>query len=826
MILSSRKRDRFHRRLVGGEFLEDRRLLAFDPSPFEQEQLEHINRMRLNPAGELAIFFDSLSPLDTYEGNGPNDESPIQDALDHFNVSGTVLQQQWAQLTAVPPLAWNENLHDAAELHTELSVEYNLQAHRIWNDANGNGQQDAGEEFVEPDLGDRVNDAGYSGSVAENVYAFAESMIHGHAGFVIDWGDTTTGIQEPPGHRNNIMSSSFREVGVSVIDNSSNIGVDDHTTVGPFIITQEFGTQSGYTQQILGVVWEDGWENGYYEAGEGYAGVDITILGDDGFMETTTTMTAGGFQAEVPSGTYEVRASVAGFGTYAIGYIDVGRDNVKVDFNIATGKANRPPTATPETFDVDGSRVLRVLSNDTDADGTIDPATVMIVTEPAAGSVEVNSTTGEITYTADGSAATDSFEYLVRDDDGASAQATVTLNIEIVAENVAPVASDGDFTVDEDTDAVRSLAGLVTDADGTVDWATLEVVEFPSRGTLTYDSADTSFTYRGQANFSGTDSFQFRVADDAGAFSNTATVELTIVNINDPPVAVNDVVATVSGESRLLKLYTNDTDADNDNLANGVIEVVDAPSEGAVESDGSSLTYTAANDFVGSETFTYRIRDAFDGTSNIATVTVFVSDPGRRWQNPVNPNDVDGDGAVGPLDAIRVINAIPINGLTFPSTIPGLENAPLPFIDVTGDGNVAPLDALQVINALPSTSNAPAAALSARAVTPSPKNDPFSSATEVRQYGVPFQGTSLQEHDLALLHLSEESALASTAMQAAVTRNAVTQNAAVPNMRQFDRVTSFRKQSVSFARRAGTSIPSTPAETNEATPFDRLGAAS
>ena len=54
-----------------------------------------------------------------------------------------------------------------------------------------------------------------------NVYAYAESVIHTHAGFAIDWGGdpddpNTTGIQNPPGHRDSMMSGSFREVGIRI----------------------------------------------------------------------------------------------------------------------------------------------------------------------------------------------------------------------------------------------------------------------------------------------------------------------------------------------------------------------------------------------------------------------------------------------------------------------------------------------------------------------------------------------------------------------------------------------------------------------------------
>ena len=45
-------------------------------------------------------------------------------------------------------------------------------------------------------------------------------------------------------------------------------------------------------------------------------------------------MSAGGYQLEVPAGTYEIIASDPFLGTYAVENVVVGNENVKVDFII------------------------------------------------------------------------------------------------------------------------------------------------------------------------------------------------------------------------------------------------------------------------------------------------------------------------------------------------------------------------------------------------------------------------------------------------------------------------------------------------------------
>jgi glucose/arabinose dehydrogenase len=94
---------------------------------------------------------------------------------------------------------------------------------------------------------------------------------------------------------------------------------------------------------------------------------------------------------------------------------------------------NQPPYAASDTIAVvRGSSVpISVLSNDSDPDGSIDSTSVHIVTYPTAGSVQVNPTTGVVTYTHGGGAGTsDSFTYTVSDNVGApSNAATVSVTV-------------------------------------------------------------------------------------------------------------------------------------------------------------------------------------------------------------------------------------------------------------------------------------------------------------------------------------------------------------------------------------------------------------
>ena len=85
---------------------------------------------------------------------------------------------------------------------------------------------------------------------------------------------------------------------------------DKLTSVGPKIITEDFGRASGYKAQFVGVVIDDRDKDAFYDIGEGQANVTLTFVRQsDGATYTTTTWSSGGFQVVAPAGTYKVTAS-------------------------------------------------------------------------------------------------------------------------------------------------------------------------------------------------------------------------------------------------------------------------------------------------------------------------------------------------------------------------------------------------------------------------------------------------------------------------------------------------------------------------------------
>jgi VCBS repeat-containing protein len=175
-----------------------------------------------------------------------------------------------------------------------------------------------------------------------------------------------------------------------------------------------------------------------------------------------------------------------------------------------------------------------ILANDT---GGVAPVTATKLTEPANGAAILNAD-GSFTYTPNANfSGTDSFTYRASDGTGDSAPATVTINVTPV--NDAPVALADAYSTNEDTPLNTGAPGLLsndTDADGNP--LTAAIRSQPGNGAAVLN-ANGSFTYTPNANFSGTDTFSYRV-NDGTTNSNDATVTITVNAVNDPPTGVPD----------------------------------------------------------------------------------------------------------------------------------------------------------------------------------------------------------------------------------------------------------------------------------------------
>ena len=227
-------------------------------------------------------------------------------------------------------------------------------------------------------------------------------------------------------------------------------------------------------------------------------------------------------------------------------------------FNNAPTADNQDVDAT-EDLDFDGTLAS------SDPDGDTLTHTIAAGDGPSNGEVTItDATTGAFTYDPDDNFnGTDSFTYTI--DDGKGGTDTGTVFIDVAAVNDPPVAQAGAAEINEDS-SVLIVGGQVnaTDADG--DSLSYAKHSNASDGAVTMNP-DGSFNYTPNADFYGTDTFDY-IVNDGNGDSDTATVTITVNPVDDGPVAQDESTsatedaATIGGQ-----LDADDIDNDNANIA-------------------------------------------------------------------------------------------------------------------------------------------------------------------------------------------------------------------------------------------------------------------
>jgi hypothetical protein len=144
------------------------------------------------------------------------------------------------------------------------------------------------------------------GAAGENIFAFAQDVFSGHAAFVLDWGFTPTGIQDPPGHRDNLLSPLFRELGMAIVPEDNQA-----TEVGPWVVTQHLAANFAQGPLLTGAVYQDRDEDDFYSPGEGLGDLQVQLrrVADETVSATAVTYHSGGLRLDlsgVSSGEYRV----------------------------------------------------------------------------------------------------------------------------------------------------------------------------------------------------------------------------------------------------------------------------------------------------------------------------------------------------------------------------------------------------------------------------------------------------------------------------------------------------------------------------------------
>ena len=364
---------------------------------------------------------------------------------------------------------------------------------------------------------------------------------------------------------------------------------------------------------------------------------------------------------------------------------DKGAESDKASVEIEVKAINQAPEADDQDVSVDANDNVKITlkGNDDDKDDEIE---FEIVSDPSHGELDnFDKSDGTVTYTPEEEySGDDKFEFKVIDDKGAeSDKAEIKINVEpleetnqevsgetnqesqnqtsskasesnvITTTNQSPIAHDQEFSTDANTDIDITLVGEDTDNDP----IQFEIVSNPADATLNdFDNAKGTVTYSPEMNYTGNDSFSFKVVDDNGVESNVATVNVEVketteniltkesaVMANESSVVANessnnaptafDQNTSVSTNNQLNITLTGE-DTDNDPIQ---FEIVSNPADATLndfDNAKGTVTYSPEMNYTGNDSFSFKVVDDNGVESNTAIVSVEVTENNQTNQAP------------------------------------------------------------------------------------------------------------------------------------------------------------------------------------------------
>ena len=303
-------------------------------------------------------------------------------------------------------------------------------------------------------------------------------------------------------------------------------------------------------------------------------------------------------------------------------------DSSTVVVTVTVAAVNDAPVGTSQslTTSEDVALPITIAGTDVENDTLIN---YLVTVEPAHGTL--SGTAPNLTYTPDADYnGPDSFSFTAFDglDWGDQASDAGVISLTVTAVNDNPVADTQSVDVTEDTTLLITLTG--TDVDQDITQLTYTIGTLPVNGTLSGSSGTLTgpitgpytgpLTYTPGAEYYGTDSFTFYVADGT-ADSTPAVINITVASVNDQPVAdsSSDIVLT---EDTNVDVVLTGSDVDLDSLT---YAIVSQPGNGTLTGTlPGPMTYTPEVNYYGSDQFTFRVYDG-DLYSDVATVSMTIA---------------------------------------------------------------------------------------------------------------------------------------------------------------------------------------------------------
>jgi hypothetical protein len=374
-----------------------------------------------------------------------------------------------------------------------------------------------------------------------------------------------------------------------------------------------------------------------------------TLLDNANIIRFDTNSAQGGTITQASDGTfsYTPKANYNGLDsfTYTIKDSDGQTDTATINISV-TPVSDGTPVALDDNFStLEDTPVL--LINATSNDTLADEATIIHfdATSLQGGNV-TQASDGTFSYTPKANYnGIDSFTYTIKDSDGQTDTATISITLTPVSDAI-PIAVDDHFSTLEDTPILTINA---TSNDVLADEANISSFDTTSLhgGTIT-QSSDGTFSYIPKANYYGTDSFTYTITDSDGQ-TDTATITIDLTSVNDTPinhiegepsVPRNGLLTFNDGNGYAITLIDVDNNITSTELSvsQGVLNVVSTAAsltgngtntliisgtQTEINDALNTLTYTPNVDFGGFDNLHISTTDN-DGETDIDTLTLKV----------------------------------------------------------------------------------------------------------------------------------------------------------------------------------------------------------
>lgn len=292
-----------------------------------------------------------------------------------------------------------------------------------------------------------------------------------------------------------------------------------------------------------------------------------------------------------------------------------------------TTQVNTPPLAnsfnivTDEDVTYNASQPSQFLSG---SDPDQNSITFSLNRQASQGVVTLNGNNGGFSYRPNSNSnGSDSFTFSVSDGIASSAG---TVNVTINAINDAPATTNGAFTTDEDT--VHNSSLTASDIDTALNQLTFSLNQLPVLGNVVINP-NGSYTYTPALNANGVDSFTYNVTDRGLPVGTaTGTVSITILAVNDPPLAIAQSITVLEDIPANGQLSATDAEIPSQLTFNAVAGT--GPVKGTVVVlPNGSFTYIPTANATGQDSFRFNVADngmPSLSATNIVSINIVATD--------------------------------------------------------------------------------------------------------------------------------------------------------------------------------------------------------